>query len=410
MVVSNKSKTLISYFIKNIKNNYVQKTKHTNFIFTELYEKILKSYIFVKQLKPDEFFDVSVRSIYNQSQIIKPRSFNLNSFPEDIRKHINENSKTEISYTFQLHKRKIKVVFTVEEVNINFKIYNKHIESILMWLHIINDYASEKCASSLVIYIYFTTIDKKIPKSTDYILNESNANTAFTMTCQVDSEIVVYRKEEWFKVFIHESFHCFGLDFSNYPQPLTTKYILNIFPVNSNVNLHESYSEFWAETMNVLFCSFFLLRNKNNLHEFIQNTDLLINLERSYSFFQLVKILNFMGLTYKDLYTKNKKSEGLRNALYKEQTNILSYYIIKTILMNDYQSFLLWCKNNNKSLFQFKNTHENQLEYCKYIETKYKIKSMTEGVENAEKLLNSKKFKSDKYLLNNMRMSICELG
>jgi hypothetical protein len=73
----------------------------------------------------------------------------------------------------------------------------------------------------------------------------------------------------------------------------------------------------------------------------------LINLERNYSFLQLVKILGFMGLTYKDLYSQTHQSKILRDNLYKEKTNVLSYYVIKTILLNNYPSFLLWCQKNN---------------------------------------------------------------
>jgi hypothetical protein len=103
-----------------------------------------------------------------------------------------------------------------------------------------------------------------------------------------------------------------------------------------------------------------------------------------YSFFQLVKTLNFMGLTYKDLYSKNEHSKIVRENLYKEKTNVLSYYIIKTILINNYQSFLFWCKTSNLSLLQFKKTSLNQLDYCKFIEKNYKTKCMLEGVDRAQ--------------------------
>ena len=47
-----------------------------------------------------------------------------------------------------------------------------------------------------------------------------------------------------------------------------TNYILNIFPVQSEVNLYESYTEFWAEIINALFCSFFALNDKNDVEGF----------------------------------------------------------------------------------------------------------------------------------------------
>jgi hypothetical protein len=190
-------------------------------------------------------------------------------------------------------------------------------------------------------------------------LDEENVNTAFTTTCPKNSEIVVYRKEEWFKVFIHETFHNFGLDFSDMNISDSTKRILELFPVNSEVNLFESYTEFWAEIMNAVFCSFLLLKNKTNINEFMSNVTTIIQYERTYSFFQLVKTLRFMGLTYKDLYGKNNKSEMLRETMYKEDTNVLSYYILKTILLNNYPGFLQWCKTHNLSLLHFNKTPKN---------------------------------------------------
>jgi hypothetical protein len=93
---------------------------------------------------------------------------------------------------------------------------------------------------------------------------------------------------------------------------------------------------------------------------------------------------------------------------------VLSYYVIKTILMNNYQDFLYWCTKNNLSLLQFKKTLKNQMEYCKFIERNYKKASMLEGVEQSQKFLNilySKNTRvNDAYILSNLRMSICELG
>ena len=120
-----------------------------------------------------------------------------------------------------------------------------------------------------------------------------------------------------------------------------------------------------------------------------------------------------MGLTYKDLYSKSERSRVIRENLYKEKTNVLSYYIIKAVLINNYQSFLGWCKLNNFSILQFKKTSSNQVEYCKFIENNYKTKSMLNGIDNAQNFINkvrSIKPPNFNYLLTNMRMSICELG
>ena len=172
-----------------------------------------------------------------------------------------------------------------------------------------------------------TSLKKELPKSENIILEQTHVNTAYTTVCPKDSEIIIYRKEEWFKVFIHESFHNFALDFSGMDTKEVHENILNLFQVNSEVNLFESYTEFWAEIINAIFCSFLLIHDKNDVNGFLKNVEYFVNMEINFSFFQMVKALNHMGLKYEDIV-------GKKNEKYKENTNVLAYYVIKTILLN----------------------------------------------------------------------------
>ena len=416
MKLTNKSKKFLSFFTKNKYMNHIKHDKTTDNILRKLYHDILNSYKYVNSIK-NHVYNYDIKKIHTSLDITKPKNFNYNSFPQVIREHIDELSLSEITYTFSLFNRQCKVIFVVEDPNIELKIktYNKYIDSIIMWLYILNLYSSKQCANSIVIYFYFTSLEKELPTSNIHILDEKHVNTAFTTTCPKDSEIVIFRQEEWFKVFIHETFHNFGLDFSDMNNNECHRFLLNIFKVKSYVNLYEAYTEFWAEIINCLFCSFHMLKNKNNEDEFLSNAEFFLNFERNYNFFQLVKILDFMGLSYEDLYLNNLKSETMRKTLYKEKTNVLAYYVIKTILLNDYPSFLLWCERNNLSLISFKKTSINQQKFCEYIEKKYKTNTMIENIHNSEAFLQYLKdsksnIKNKKLLLSNLRMTICELG
>lgn len=421
MKLTYQSKKFLSFFTKN---KYIKHIKHNNttsHILKKLYYDILNAYNYVNYIK-DDIYNYDIKKIHSSLDITKPKNFNYNSFPQVIREHIDELSLSEITYTFSLFNRECKVVFIVEDPNVELKIkkYNNYITSIVMWLYILNLYSSKQCANSIVIYFYFTSLEKQLPESNIQILDEKHVNTAFTTTCPKNSEIVIFRHEEWFKVFIHETFHNFGLDFSDMNNNECHNYLLTIFKVNSYVNLYEAYTEFWAEIINCLFCSFHMLKNKNNEKEFLSNAEFFINFERSYNLFQLVKILDFMGLKYEDLYLNNIQSETLRKTLYKEKTNVLSYYVIKTILLNDYSEFLIWCEKNNLSLIAFKKTINNQKNFCKFIEHNYKTNMMIENIYQSELFLQYlKKNKNIKMksknrllhkLLNNLRMTICELG
>jgi hypothetical protein len=267
-----------------------------------------------------------------------------------------------------------------------------------------------------------------LPASNIHVLNQTNVNTAFTYTCPVNSEIVVFRKEEWFKVLMHESFHNFALDFSDMNTEECTRDILSIFKVSSEVNLFEAYTECWAEIMNAVFCSYYFVREQHRvdvdiddvgiIEEFLTNCEFFINFERTFKLFQMVKTLDFMGLQYKDLYSNNSVSTSMRETLYKEDSNVLSYYIITTILINNYQDFLSWCNINNLSLLHFKKTRTNITAFCQFIEQKYKTRGFLSSVDCMQKFYahvkknqhGHGKNKHLDYILNNMRMTVCELG
>jgi hypothetical protein len=420
MKLTKETYKLMSFFVDNNCVMPVQQTQQTDTLITRLYNDIVEAYNYIQGLKSkniNKFYKLTVERITNVKQIPRPTTFASNSFPSGIRQHIDDNMLSVLTYSFHLFGRKINILFLTEDFNME-PMYNEYVDYMLMWLYIVNQYASKSCSTELTIFVYHTTLLKLLPPSNVEVLDEIHVNTAFTRTCPTKSEIVVFRKEEWFKVFIHETFHNFGLDFSDLNTNEVTARLLSIFPVQSEVNLYECYSEFWARIMNTLFCSFINIKNKNNIDEFLTNVEFFINFERIYAFFQLVKVLNFMEISYYNLYSKTRIADHIRKTMYKENTSVLSYYVLTTILLNNYQDFLVWCNKNNTSLLQFKKTTTNMDEFCAFIEKKYKAKSMLDGIACTERLLNkTKRILSQKtrskelgYLLKNMRMTICELG
>lgn len=420
MKLTKESHKLFSFFTEKNCLVPIKQTKKTDTLFKKLFNEIRNGFRYIEEIKSKfgpSFYKLKIDHITNINQIPKPTTFPSNAFPPEIRKHIDEYSLSLLTYSFSLFERNIKIFFLTEDTNPETLIenYTNYVNYMLVWLYIVDQYASKNCSSDLKIYIYHTSLLKILPSSNINILGENNVNTAFTRTCPKDSEIVIFRKEEWFKAFMHETFHNFGLDFSGMNTSSCNTKILSIFPVNSEVKLYESYTEFWARIMNALFCSYINMKNKNDVNEFLTNASFFINFERIFAFFQMVKILNFMDMTYKNLYEKNVHSENIRNTMYKEDTSVLSYYIITLILINNYQDFLSWCNTNNTSLLQFKKTLSSLDSFCNFIEKKYKSKGILDGVECTEKMLiqvkkTSKKQKELGYLLRNLRMTICELG
>ena len=369
-------------------------------ILEKIYDMILESYNYLMS------YPIKYHVKINKIEFIKPSSnFDSDFFPQQIKKHIFENSSFEIIYDFTVSDRQIRVIFIIydKEYPILDK-YDHYIKKIAMWLYILKFQSPNRCSKTLKIYLYLTDFQKQLPTEKTDILGSLHVNSAFTTSCSENAEIIIYRKEEWFKVFIHESFHSFGLDFSGMNNNKVTKYINNIFRVKSKVNLYESYTECWAEIINLSFCSFCVLEDKNNLENFISNFNTLISYEMSYSLFQLVKTLNYQNMTYNDLLFSTDKMK-----LYRENSNVLAYYIIKTILIVHYQQFLLWCDKNNEKLFQFNKTVETLNEFCQFVNNNHNSNRFKSTIQNMEDTFNNLTNSNNIYLLSNMRMTICEM-
>lgn len=391
----------------------------TKKIILGLYDEIVEGYNYLLTLKNKNrlFYNYKIKKNNSIVDITRPVSFSKDSFPVEILQYINEHSLYELTYTFSLFEKNIRFIFILENKDdLDLEAFHRRIDVMIIWLYIATKHSSKKCAQEMTVYIYFTSLKKSIVKNTDNtnILYEKNVNTGFTFSCPKKSEIVIYRKEEFIKVFMHEIYHNFALDFSTMNNAKVNEFILSLFKIKSRVNLFEAYTEFWAEFMNSLLCSFFSIKNKSDPLEFLERANYVINLEVAHSFFQLVKVLDHMGLTYKDLYSNNKSSEE-RRRLYIEKTHLFSYYIVKTILMNSYQDFLKWCKDNNDNLLDFKKTPQNQMSFCNFIFRKYNTKSMLKGVKQASELLDyvyqfPGRSNKTNHLLYNLRMSLCELS
>ena len=104
-----------------------------------------------------------------------------------------------------------------------------------------------------------------------------------------------------------------------------------------------------------------------------------MDVEKKFSLNQCNKVLKFMGLSYNDLIGK-KEIHLMKRKLYKERTNVFSYYILTCILMNDPIKFITWCKNNNFNIVKM--NLENISKFEEYIKKNYKSKDFYYVLKN----------------------------
>ena len=141
---------------------------------------------------------------------------------------------------------------------------------------------------------------KYLPKPRG-VLGQDNVNTGYSEPCH---SLVVYRQQEWFKVFIHESFHYLGLD-----KGVAEKIHLDMFTIPNVVSLREAFCETWAR---------------------IIQSDMMgvpIEKERRHSVRNMVRTLRHMGLRYTDLWEEKGRA-------YVENTNVFAYVILSAVLLH----------------------------------------------------------------------------
>ena len=375
----------------------------------------------------------------NNANIIKvsfsetsfPKSNNFQGIPDEIRSNIENAEQNTKIYEFKVKNRNIRVFFVYPSSGsqLNEKEIMKYIERMFIWLSIAYKYSPVNCAKNLHIYLYLTDLKKVLPAIDASIIGWEHANTAFTYSCREEyisshnenndnkdiSEIIIFRKEEWFKVFIHETIHCMGLDFSHMDTGFSNSKINSLFNINVDVKLFESYTESLAEIVNTIFFVYYsVINNKNveNMDFIYEKIEENMKYEILFSLFQCVKILDHYGLSYKNIYDNTNENHELCKK-YSEKSPIFAYYVLKPILLFYINDFVDWINKNNKGSLSFTKTVENINNYCMFFENFHKTPEYTGVIQNMEnefRKIQKSKIKDDlRTELETLRMTVFEM-
>ena len=418
MSFTKNSEKLIKEFIGDFEKYCKKKSKatqrRTDNILKTVYNDIKLSSNFVELLDEKNLLKIDTKQIKSLHELPKSELMDSQFMPGSI--------KDDILYNI-LGFMKLSTVISGIKINIYYGIFKKsdftrlskvkaRLKDALRYVKFCCSNATLKSIKTLDIYLYLTTAEKKVPKNQVLVLGSNNCNSAVTYACATNGKLMIYREEEWKKVLVHELFHSLCLDFSSVKYEDLKKKMKKLFDVKSDFEISECYTEFWATIVNSCFISFDLLDDVNDIDNFLLFTDFCIQLERIFAIFQMVKVLHFMGLRYENLYKVDAVSTSFRKVLYKEDTNVLSYYILKTILLFNNDDFLRWCFIYNNSIVRFDKTQVNFNKFYEFIKTHYNSNFFIESINKME--LHYRKIRGpySKYpktfILTTSRMTICE--
>jgi len=273
--------------------------------------------------------------------------------------------------------------FIINKLNVSLNVYSLNEETLL--LHKISEliafvYSLNRVdIQYLTIDIYLVDQKKTINSSTG-LFTRNEINSGFCILGKTP-HIVIYRKEELFKVIIHELIHAFQYDNYKDSDKLIKHYQEKYNISSEKINSNEAYTEIWANMINCYLISKNIGRNRYNL--FL----ILIAMEKEFSYFQAEKVIYLTKLNY-----DNKKKAVDIN----EDTNVLSYFIIRAEIYKGLNKFLKFCKNHNENYIKL----ENENIWFNHLKKNELILKKNRRFNNINK---------NSYFFTSMRMSLNEL-
>ena len=377
-------------------------TKEEKNIYEELLKYINNGNIYFNKEKKDYRIKKALKCLLIDN--VYKHNYKLSGgqyFPESIKIDIENKITHILSYKMKINKYEITVEFGIlDEDEINFlEKYDQYVEYIFTWIYVCTLHTSGNCLKTLTIRLFLTEYKKMLPKNSTKILGPSEINTGYTYRCVENNEIVIYRDEEWKKVLVHETLHTFGLDMSSHDSEIK-KALYKFFPIKSEFLLSEAYVEFWGRIINVILNNYFILKKNIDSKKLLKAIKYGIEIEKYYSIYQSSKVLDYMGLIYNDIICHSEKNICLRQNLYREKTNVFSYYILTAILFYDYKSILILFKKNNKNLLKFNSTRDIILKFINSLLEQSRKKRFISNINKSHKLLK----KND----DSLRMSVID--
>lgn len=368
------------------------------------------SKIFIKRIA--EYFKDGIKEFHlrqsdktiNISEIFTSETTALNKgskytyINEEIKRSIDSSTWIGETLSFLINSKKITVHLIhpcksiLRESNKIQKFFQNITLQIFAWLYVASLESEKECSKDLTIYIYFTDFKKSLPPVKKTPLGEINVNTGFTFSCNLsagENEMYIYRKEEWFKVLIHECFHAFSLDFAGLSRELiekTDQKVIQMFPLHIDLRFYETYCEMWAELLQIIYLNYEKISQNDNDNEktIWPSFERMLKIDQKHSVEQAAKILKHYHMCYSDLFEKTDKAQQKRIE-YGEISPVISYYLLKSIFYMNISMFIEWTSINNKGRLRFLKTETSVNSYVELLREIYQSPKYIEMMKKCEK-------------------------
>lgn len=324
-------------------------------------------------------------------------------------KFISEDGKKEIDkLEFNL-----KLDWYTDDLSVYYDIYFYNKNDILIFLKNMNTLIKSTIFlykninlntnnNNLFCHFFLTNLKKKINWNKRDILDINNINSAVTskkyikVDCDNDNLILIWRKEEFLKVYLHELVHFFDIDLDSIKHKgKNNNKIIDKFCVDSNIKLipNEAITDFIAILIN---CVIYSTEKNTDLNNIFQN-------EIKFSLFQSIKILKYYGFkNWNDFYNNNNC-----NIHFSQNTSVFSYYILKSILFLYYNDTILMLKSiniNDKYSLNFNYNKDSYSDIINYLIESFKKDDFSKIFEKIN--LITFDINHNKNLINTMRMTL----
>ena len=235
--------------------------------------------------------------------------------------------------------------------------YPIHCNLTVFYKNTVLDETLDLLVNAISFIMSFANKKKKLNINIVLLKNKKIFNNRFTSNeinsgmCSLNDtsgDIYIWRIEECIKVIIHECIHFLNFSDINDTQEIIDHYNDKYKTNNTSLVINESYTEIWARIINCFFASK-LANIKDETINSYQYFVYLLEVEKKFSKNQSYKIIK---------YIKDKKRKGQKVNINKN-TNVLSYHIITSEIINNLELFINFCYENNgeKNLVYLKNNN-----------------------------------------------------